>query len=866
MTARTANTFRRALAVALCAVTISGMSRAPLRGDDDKVTAPTVDFIRDVEPILREHCYRCHGTQEQEGELRLDQRASALGADRSEPLIMPGDAAASLLVRRVLGSDDLDVMPPDGEPLADELVTTLRTWIDAGAVWPDDTAASAAESHWAYQPPIRAPLPAVSNPEWPRGAIDRFVFGRLDAEGMAPSPEAERVVLLRRLYLDLIGLPPTVEQVDAFLRDKRPDAFEGEVDRLLDSPQFGERWARPWLDLGRYADSNGFQRDGHREVWPYRDWVVDAINADMPFDRFTIEQLAGDLLPDATLSQRIATGFHRATTVNVEAGVDQEENRVNQVADRVNVTGTVWLGTTIECARCHDHKYDPFTMRDYYGLFAYFNNTQLETRFRTEDATAAIDFRGPWEELPLAADAAAQRAAEQQRHDTLAEKLAAREQERMAGFDEWLASAPAAGESLPEDLVAALNPGNGERNDDDTQRLKEHYLAQDSVIRELREQVQLLDASLETSKPATSLVMVELDAPRETHVMKRGNFLTPGERVAATLPALLHKSDDGLPANRLGLARWLVSSENPLVARVAVNRWWAEIFGDGIVTTLEDFGTQGDRPTHPELLDWLAVELVESGWSRKHVLRLIVTSATYRQSSATSDEALERDPYNRLYARGPRFRLPAETIRDNALAASGLLSLKQGGPPVYPEQPDGVWRVTGQVDNTYRTSSGEDRYRRGLYTVWRRSAPYPSFVAFDAPDRSSCVVQRPRTNTPLQALALLNDPVYTEAALALAHRILADVTDGDVPQRVRYGFRRCLAREPSGAELDALAALYREQHERLGNDRAAVEAILAHSEHAGIGDGIDQHNATELAAWYYVASVLLNLDEMITKS
>ena len=846
------------LAVAVCAFGTT------TRGDEsgDKATDATaaVDFVGDVEPILREHCYRCHGSQEQEGELRLDQRASALADDRDTPLVVPGDGAASLLVRHVVGSDDLEVMPPDEDPLAEELIAVLRAWIDAGAEWPDEAAQRSASDHWAYQPPVQATLPEVSSPTWSRGSIDRFVLSRLDAEGMAPSPPADRATLVRRVYLDLVGLPPTIEQVDAFLLDNRPDAYQRLVVQLLESPHLGERWARPWLDLARYADSNGFQRDGHREVWPYRDWVVNAINVDMPFDQFTIEQIAGDLLPDATLSQKIATGFHRATTVNVEAGVDQEENRVNQVADRVNVTGTVWLGSTLDCSRCHDHKYDPFTMRDYYGLFAYFNNTELETRFRDEKSTAALDFRGPWMELPLDAEVAAQREVHQQQHDALTSQLSSRERERLAGFDDWLARAPVEDKDLPEDLLAALGRSNGERKEDETKRLREHFLEGDELIRELREQVKQVEKQLVASKPATSLVMVEMDQPRETYVMKRGEFLSLGERVEASVPDWLHEVSDDLPPNRLGLARWLASADNPLVARVAVNRWWAEIFGDGLVTTLEDFGSQGERPTHPELLDWLAVEFIESGWSRKHVLRQIVMSATYRQSSTIRADTLERDPYNRLYARGPRHRLHAETIRDNALAVSGLLSPKQGGPPVYPRQPDGVWRVIGQVDNTYPTSTGDDRYRRGLYTVWRRSAPYPSFVAFDAPDRAACVVKRPRTNTPLQALTLLNDPAYTEAALALARRIVDDSTDGDVDARVRYGFRRCLARQPSGDELRALVSLYRDQHARLSRDPAAVSAILADCEQA------EAPGATELAAWYYVATVLLNLDETITKS
>jgi hypothetical protein len=488
-----------------------------------------------------------------------------------------------------------------------------------------------------------------------------------------------------------------------------------------------------------------------------------------------------------------------------------------------------------------------------------FNNTELETRFRTEDATAAIDFRGPWLELPLTAQEQAERERLQLERDTLVADLGSREEQRLTGFDDWLARAPAEGDELPDELVAALDKGEGERAEEETQRLRDHFLEKDEAIREWRERMKQVDKQLAARKPPTSLVMVEMNESRETYVMKRGEFLSPGERVEPSVPRSLHQPTDGLPPNRLGLARWLVSADNPLVARVVVNRWWAEFFGDGLVTTLEDFGTQGERPTHPELLDWLAVEFTENGWSRKHIHRLIVMSATYRQSSAISGDTPQRDPHNRLYARGPRGRLHAETIRDNALAASGLLSLRLGGPPVYPVQPDGVWRVIGQVDNTYHTSNGDDRYRRGLYTVWRRSAPYPSFVAFDAPDRAACVVKRPRTNTPLQALTLLNDPAYTEAALALARRMMDDRTDGNVRDRVRYGFRSCLARQPSAEELRALVSLYRDQYARLTSNATAAAAIVEDSEHT---DGVD---VTELAAWYFVATVLLNLDEMITK-
>lgn len=594
----------------------------------------------------------------------------------------------------------------------------------------------AAPQHWAYVPPVRAAPPAVTRSDWPRNPVDCFVLARLEKEGLNPSAEAAKTTLIRRLALDLIGLPPSLDDLDAFLTDKRPDAYERVVDRFLASPQFGERWAVPWLDLARYADSHGFQRDDLRDIWPYRDWVIQAINVDMPFDQFTIEQIAGDLLPHPTESQRIATGFHRCCSINVEAGTDPEESRIMQVFDRVNTTATVWLGTTLECAQCHNHKYDPFTQRDYYRMFAFFNSTVREAELAHANVRGSIKFWGP--------------------------KYAFRD--------------------------------------------------------------------------ASTLVMQELPKPRPTHVFKRGDFLQPGEVVQPGTPASLPPMPNG-PADRLGLAHWLVSRDNPLVARVTVNRIWGELFGQGLVATPEDFGTRGARPSHPELLDWLAVEFMDNGWSRKQIIRAIVTSATYRQSSNRTTEQRTHDPENRLLSRGPRFRLDAETIRDNALSIAGNLNPKIGGAPIRPPQPEGLWAKVSGEKSEYTPSSGPDRLRRGIYVVWKRSSPYPSLANFDATARLTCTVKRSRSNTPMQALTLLNDPVYVEAAQSLAARIVHECPSAATADRLRYAFRLCTAREPKPAEIKILTTL------------------------------LDRQQASGAAApgWQAVATALLNLDETITK-
>jgi hypothetical protein len=704
-----------------------------------------VDFARDIQPIFKARCLKCHDWIKRRGQLRLDSGAYALHGGVSGKVIIPGNSRDSRLVQLITAADPDERMPQKGEPLSAEEIRLIRTWIDAGAHWPASEADATFAPHWAYRKPVSPPVPAVRHADRVRNPIDAFVLARLEREGLQPSPEAPPATLLRRVSLDLTGLPPSPAEVDAFLADASPDAYERVVDRLLASPHYGERWARPWLDLARYADTDGGSGDSPRTMWFYRDWVIDALNRDMPFDRFTIEQLAGDLLPGATLAQQVATGFHVNAVKNDEAGVDFEEVSWERLVDRVNTTATVWLGTTLACAQCHNHKYDPFTQREYYRLLAFFDNDR-EVGLRAPGGVTVV----------------------------LSER--------------WKGQTPS------------------------------------------------------------------------THMRIRGSFASKGPKVEAGVPRALHPMRPEWPLNRLGLAYWLVDRENPLVARVVVNRFWGEFFGRPLVETAEDFGTQGRPPSHPELLDWLATEFGRRDFSMKAVHRLIATSATYRQSSRVTAEVAEKDPQNLLLARGPRFRMEAEMIRDVALAASGLLSRKIGGPSVYPPQPDASGFIAnnrGRAD--WRTSTGEDRHRRGLYTFWRRTAPHPALTSFDAPSREVTTVVRPRTNTPLQALTALNDPAFVEAARGLARRMAREAT-GSPRERAAHGFRLCVARAPESEELDELVRVYARERDHFTSARDAAGRLMA-----DLAARADAAELPELAAWTVVASVLLNLDETLTK-
>ncbi|HWE40779.1 MAG TPA: PSD1 and planctomycete cytochrome C domain-containing protein [Isosphaeraceae bacterium] len=982
-------------------------------------------FTTKARPILARHCLKCHGPDEgaRKAKLRLDRREDATRpAASGARAVVPGDPDESELVVRIFEEDDDQRMPPvkTKDRLTDEEKATLKRWIASGAEY---------REHWAFVPPRQAPLPAVRNTSWPRNPIDVFVLARLEAEGLSPSPEADRATLIRRLSLDLIGLPPTVEEVDAFLDDRSPDAYERLVDRLLASPHYGERRARRWLDLARYADTNGYEKDRTRSIWPYRDWVIRALNDDLPFDRFTVAQLAGDMLPDRSADDRVATGFHRNTMLNEEGGIDPLEYRFHAMTDRVATTATTWLGLTLGCAQCHTHKFDPITQRDYYRVMAFLDNADepefpvpnaevarrrraieakvaalvdalpsrfppdhsvddprpldlrradhLDRRFRAWHDAAERDARR-WTilrpssatanlpRLEVQGDGSVLAAGDQTKSDTytltyptnlqritairlevlpddrlprrgpgrvfyegspgdfflsefrpsaggrpiklagasqsfarggapaslaidgdpqtgwaidggqgrahaavfrLAEPLEASSELTIAMlFERYYASGlgrfrvaltsdPEVAEAveMPAEVEAILARPGSERSAAERDQVFRQFLMTAHELDDARKEIDRLRSGM-PSYPAT-LVLEERppSSPRATHLHRRGEFLRPAERVEPGLPAILASPAAVAPRDRLGLARWLASADNPMVGRVTMNRQWAAFFGLGIVRTSQDFGYQGAPPSHPELLDWLAVEFERRGWSLKRMHRLIVTSATYRQSSRADAGLIARDPENRLLARGPRVRLEAESIRDAALRSSGLLSQKVGGPSVFPPQPPGVATEGTYGGFEWRASVGEDRHRRGLYTFTKRSAPYAMFATFDAPSGEVCVARREVSNSPLQALTMLNDAVLVEASQALG-RLMAEQS-GPVDERMTHLVRRCLARRPEPEELSAFGRFFEAQRDRFARKELDAAAV------AGPGDG----DPIDRAAWTATARALLNLDEMITK-
>ncbi|WP_435006856.1 PSD1 and planctomycete cytochrome C domain-containing protein [Tundrisphaera lichenicola] len=1175
-----------------------------------------VDFEQDIRPILAKSCLGCHGSKKRKGGLSLHLKSTAFAGGDEGPVIVAGKPTESRMFRYVSGLDDDHPMPPPGvgEPLSEAQVEVIRSWIEQGARWPDDTGAARLETsdHWSFRKPVRPDLPEVEPSSWPRNPIDHFVLARLDREGLEPSPEADRTTLIRRLSLDLIGLPPTIAEVDAFVEDQSPDAYDRLVDRLLASPHYGERWARRWLDGARYADTNGYEKDRDRSIWPYRDWVIRALNDDMPFDRFTIEQIAGDLLPDASTSQKVATGFHRNTMINEEGGIDVEEFRFASLVDRVATTGAVWLGLTIQCAQCHTHKFDPITQREYYQFLSFLNNadepdlelpepsiaarrSEIERKIREleagladrfpdfdpspsweiltprkatstagssleirpdgsimasgeapptdiyeveseaelggvtsirlealtdsslpskgpgrapngnfvlvsltatgpadqpisltsasadvsqqgfevagaidrDDATGwAVDagagrlnldhwatFRvagGPlppgrsllkfrldqnyggshnlgrfrlsvgrdtrtnegdpearrrarlearrnqWESglrlakwspvtpssmksakhatmsvledrsvlvtgdkpnndtyevsLPVEQAGITALRVEVLPHESLPEggpgraplfsvgnfflseveatlqspdgskshKLAIRD--ASADFEEKGKSAantldgktdtgwsiggavgkahaivfrfekpldaplgsrllinlhqtyihqttigrfristtddpePPIASGLPAEIEAIAIVPPADRTPDQSKALEHYFLTISPEMAEANAEI----AALRKSMPnfATSMVFQERSPSehRTTHIHRRGEFLQTAEPVEPGVPAVLHPLPESSRRDRLALARWLVSGENPLVGRVITNRAWQAFFGRGLVATLDDFGTRGERPTHPELLDWLATEFPRMGWSQKALHRLIVTSATYRQSSRSSGELLERDPRNELLARGPRFRVDAEMVRDIALSAAGLLDSKLGGPSVYPPQPDGVTSLAyGQT--AWPTSEGSERYRRGLYTFAKRTAPFAAFATFDAPTSDVACVRRERSNTPLQALTLLNDPAFVEASRALGRRVVAE-GEANSKNRARLAFRLCVGRNPTDSEVASILDFRAGLVDRLRAGELDGPKIIG-----PVANG----DPVELASWSMVARALLNLDETITK-
>jgi hypothetical protein len=768
------------------------LATSSIRGADG------IDFNRDVRPILADHCLTCHGPdgQQRKGDLRLDVPTSVF-QDRDGYRVIDREQPhrSELLARITSDDEDLRMPPADStsQPTPQE-ISTLRQWITSGAEW---------TAHWAFVPPQRSPVPATQQSGWQRNDIDAFVLARLEQQNLAPSDEADRYTLIRRATHTLTGLPPTPDEVDAFLQDQSPEAYERVVDRLLDSASYGEHMAVGWLDAARYADSAGYQADWERFMWPWRDWVVQALNDNMPFDQFTIEQLAGDMLPDATMSQQLATGFNRNHRINDEGGSLDAEFEVEYVVDRVDTTSTVWLGLTAGCARCHDHKYDPLSQREFYQLYAYFNNVPEKGIDGRKGAAR------PFIDVP-----------NREVQNRLSQLTAELEQ---------------------------LEAGTGAAD----------------RLEEIRKQTESLQ-----KKATTQVMVMQEQEPREpTWLLKRGAYDHPdrSEVLAPALPQVFQSMTDHGPADRLQLARWLVSPDNPLTARVIVNRLWQHHFGTGLVKTSEDFGTRGDPPSHPELLDWLATEFVRLGWDMKSMHRLIVTSAVFRQSSRLTPTLHNRDPDNRLLARGPRLRLSGAAIRDQALAISGLLNPAIGGPPVKPYQPEGLWKElsfgTGKTTiDFYVQDHGDRLYRRGLYTFWKRTVAPPRMAVFDGGSRAMCRVHSDRTNTPLQALTLQNDVTFVEAARHMAERMLA--TDaGDAAVGLTLGWRLAMTRPPAADELHVLrAALDRNLKVFQSNPQQAVE-LLSNGESARNED----LNAETHAAWTMVALSILNLDETITQ-
>jgi hypothetical protein len=985
-----------------------------------------IQFNRDVRPILSDKCYTCHGPDPVNRKigLRFDTEEGV------KSVIVPGQTANSKLIQRITSDDKATRMPPayaGRDKLSPAEIETLRRWVEQGAQW---------EAHWSFIAPKRPSLPTVNDQAWPSNPIDSFILARLEREGLHPSAEADRPTLIRRVSLDLTGLPPTPAEVDAFLADASPQAWEHVVDRLLASPRYAERMAVRWLDAARYADTHGYQSDGDRSMWRWRDWVIDAFNRNMPFDRFTVEQIAGDLLPNATDSQKIATAFNRNHRTNAEGGIVPEEFRVEYVADRVETTSVVWLGLTMGCARCHDHKYDPIKQRDFYRMFAFFNNvpekglvynfgndepmmkaptpeqaanlaaldtnaaaaeraysalqptivqdqakwerqvagqkeldwspheglvvdrpesvnldgktfvdggdvanfdyldpftlsasirpssangailTRVEDYFEGEgyglyliDAKVRLHIIKRWTDIGLRVETEDAVPLNEWTHvtatydgyrnasgvriyvngkqqklkvlfDDLNYPLGASDPFRIGGgggpklrfqgsirgvkvFKRTLSEAEAGVLPLTQSIGELASIPAAQRTRAQSDKLELCFLdrfASDQIRAARR---QMFDAQVERKRfyesIQTVMVMQDSPTPRDAFILKRGAYDNHGEKVGPGVPGFLPPFQKGWPNNRLGLARWLVSPDNPLTARVMVNRFWEMYFGTGLVKTVEDFGSQGEAPSHPELLDWLATEFVGSGWNMKAIQKTIVMSSTYRQSSKVTHELWQRDPENRLLARGPRFRLPAEMIRDQALAVAGLLVEKTGGPSVKPYQPPGLWQELAG-GRGYVQDHGDALYRRSLYTYWKRTVSPPSMVNFDASTRETCTVREVRTNTPLQALDLMNDVAYVEAARKLAERMLME--GGRTPQdRIAYAYRLVLARAPKPAEEKLLEATLDGFQKRYSADPSSAAKLVA--------EGESPHNPEldipELAAYTSAASLLLNLDETITK-
>jgi hypothetical protein len=800
-----------------------------------------VDFARDVLPILSDNCFHCHGPDEgsREADLRLDLAESALRTE--DAIIVPGKSGESELLRRILSHNPDEVMPPPElkRSLTDQQKTIVKRWIDSGAKW---------GKHWAFVKPVK-PTPPALDRDWVRNDIDRFVLQQLDQKNIRPMDAANRRTLIRRVTLDLTGLPPTTKQVQNFVADESPDAYEKVLDRLLASSGFGERMAWDWLDIARYADTNGYQGDRTRTMWPWRDWVVNAFNDNMPYDQFTVEQLAGDMLPNATIDQKIATGFHRNHMINGEGGRIAEENRVEYIFDQVETTSTTWLGLTMTCSRCHDHKYDPISLDDYYGLFAVFNKTPVNGGGGNGQTPPVVEYT----------DAAAKRKLQklQSRRQELANKIEKFELTFFPRPTGLSAGDAEKAKGLAAEFRAELKKPVLKR---DPKRFGYWQGTYNATAPQYVNWVNELGATQKKRDEIRSRlprVMVMADTEnRDTFVLKTGIYNQRGRKVTSSVVRGLNEPPNG-DVNRLLLAKWIVDPENPLMARVTVNRFWQTFFGAGLVRTPEDFGVQGQKPTHPALLDWLAVDFVQSGWNVKRFIKQLMMSATYRQSSSAGADAYANDPDNRLLARGPRFRLPSWMIRDQALAISGLLNTQRGGPSVNSYQPEGIWAEATFGKIKYKRDADDKLYRRSLYLFWRRIVGPTTF--FDVAKRQTCEVKPPRTNSPLHALVTMNDVTYVEAARVFAEQIVAE--NEDDAARIQSAFRQTSGREATVIELEVLSQKLKELRTAYENNKDAAAKL------ASVGDAKRNEtlNASEVAAFTGLCNLIFNLDEVITR-
>lgn len=802
-----------------------------------------ISFSHDIQPILSENCYQCHGPDEngREADLRLDQRSGLFGEGSDGPIVAPKNPTESLLLQRILSEDADEIMPPADSNLSltPEQKNRIRRWIEQGAPW---------EQLWSLVPPRKSPLPSIRNRNWPRNAIDYYIAARLEEKKLRPAEEAKREKLIRRVYLDLTGIPPTWSEVQAFLDDPSPNAYETLVDRLLASPMYGERMAWPWLDAARYADSNGYQGDGERTMWPWRDWVVEAMNDDLPFDEFTRKQIAGDLLPGATDSDRLATGFCRNHMINGEGGRIPEENRVEYIFDQIETVATIWMGVTFNCCRCHDHKFDPYYQNDYYAMFGIFNSTPV-------DGSGGNPATPPVLVAPSRLQKRALQSLEPELN-RLRKVISDRESNLFPPQPDPPPKNAKPETDLPDAIKNVLKLNPGARNSKQLSLLEKHFQKPHPDYVKALEALRKLSDRYNAIRNRVPKVMVMADTrKRKTYRLDRGLYNQPREELVPALPKVFQVSLDHEP-NRLDLADWLVSSQNPLTARVTVNRHWQMFFGQGLVKTPEDFGAQGDKPSHPELLDRLAVELIESGWDIKQLHRNIVTSATYRQSARVNHRAREIDPENRLLAYSPRFRMPSWMLRDQALAIGDLLVHDIGGPAVRPYQPAGIWAEATFGKKKYVQDKGARLYRRSLYTFWRRIIGPTMF--FDAARRQTCEVKTSLTNSPLHSLVTFNDPTYVEAARGLASFVSRNRTSLD--ERIRLAFARCTGRNPSPVELELLIGQYELALKQFKADTGHRDRFLS------VGEFRPQvKNPDELAGLAFVCLTLLNLDETLNR-